>query len=386
MLLSRFEIERLTDTYNTWHVSLYLPTHSGGAAKEQDPIRLKNALQEAEERLLDTDLQPEEAEDLLAPARNLIDNENFWKRQSQGLALFLAEDFLRYYQMPLDFQERVVVSDHFHIKPLLPGLSNNGRFYVLALDQEEIELYQGSRYSISEINLEQIPEGLAEILKWDDPEQRLNLHTGSKSVVDGGVSAIFHGHGVASEDDPDEYITRYFHRVDEGVSDWLAGEEAPLVLAGVEYLLPLYQEANSYPHILSEGIKKDPQALTPAELHARAWEIVEPLFKDDQEEAYNAYYHLADSEPDRTSQAIEEIVPAAYFERVEVLFVALDAVRWGRFDPENSEVELHEEAQPKDKDLLDLAAAHTLQNGGTVYAVERDDIPGESPLAAVFRF
>lgn len=386
MLLSQLEIERLTESYDTWHVSIYMPTHPVGAGKQQDPIRMKNALQEAEERLLENGLRKNEIEDFLAPARRLLDNTSFWNKQSDGLVLFLAEDFFRMYQMPLDFLERVVVSDHFHIKPLLPGVSQNGRFYLLALDQEEIELYQGSRFSISEINVENIPEGLADILKYDDPEQRLNLHTGSTSAASGGVAAIFHGHGMASEDDPDDYITRYFHRVDEGISDLLAGEDAPLILAGVEYLLPLYRDVNSYPHILKEGIPKNPGAMTLKELHSGAWKIVEPLFQQGLENAGNTFHHLADAEPERTSQQIEEIIPAAYFERVEILFTARDEVCWGAFDPETSRVEIHDQPHSADKDLFNLAAAHTLRNGGDVYAVERELIPGDGPLAAIFRY
>ena len=90
MLLSQLEIERLTESYDTWHVSIYMPTHPVGAEKQQDPIRLKNALQEAEERLLESGLRKSEIEDFLAPARRLLNNTSFWNKQSDGLVLFLA--------------------------------------------------------------------------------------------------------------------------------------------------------------------------------------------------------------------------------------------------------------------------------------------------------
>jgi len=35
---------------------------------------------------------------------------------------------------------------------------------------------------------------------------------------------------------------------------------------------------------------------------------------------------------------------------------------------------------------MDFAAIHTLLNGGTVYAVEPKAVPGDAPLAAVFRY
>jgi hypothetical protein len=35
---------------------------------------------------------------------------------------------------------------------------------------------------------------------------------------------------------------------------------------------------------------------------------------------------------------------------------------------------------------MDFAAIHTLLNSGTVYAVEQELVPGDAPLAAVFRY
>ncbi len=386
MLLTRSEIESLTGRYNRWHVSIYLPTERVGADIQQNSIRLDNLLRESEEQLLAAGAEESEVERLLAPARQLVEDQVFWQQQSAGLAVFLADGLSRYYQLPLNFEEQVVVSGHFHIKPLLPVISSNGQFFLLSLDQQEIHLYQGSRYTMSEIQLEVIPDGLAEILKWDDPERRLQHHTGSGTELQGGVEAIFHGHGVASEDDPKDYIRRYFQRIDEGVREWLAGEEAPLVLAGVEYLLPLYQEANSYPHLLEEGIQQDPQTLDVGSLHARAWERVEPLFEESRREYLNAFHHLSDSEPERVSQDLTEIVPAAYFERIEALFTPVKTCCWGKFDPDSSSVDRHDQQQPADADLLDLAAAHTLINQGQVFTVEEEQIPAGKEAAAIFRY
>ena len=41
---------------------------------------------------------------------------------------------------------------------------------------------------------------------------------------------------------------------------------------------------------------------------------------------------------------------------------------------------------PEDEDLYDLAAVQAYLNGGNVYAVTADKMPGRDPLAAVFRY
>ncbi|MDY7039380.1 MAG: hypothetical protein SVX38_00800 [Chloroflexota bacterium] len=385
-ILTRDDLRSVIRKPRGWCVSVFMSTHRAGREIQQDRIRLKNLLGEAEERLGASGLRVPEAKELLEPAGRLLHDGLFWQHQSDGLAIFLSSEVFRTYCLPFDFEELVVVTDRFHIKPLLPILSGDGRFYVLALSQNQLRLLQGSRYSVSEVNLAEVPASLAEALRYDDPEKRLQWHTQTGTKTDGERAAIFHGHGVASADDPKNYILRYFHRVDEGFRDLVGGEEAPLVLAGVDYLLPIYKEANTYPHLVDEGIEGNPEELSAEELHEQAWAIVHPLFLASQKEAAARYSQLAGASSARTSSDLRKVVTAAYHGRVETLFVAVALQRWGHFEIQKNTVQLHGEAEPGDEDLLDFAAVQTLLNGGTVYAVEPEKVPDEAPLAAVLRY
>lgn len=80
------------------------------------------------------------------------------------------------------------------------------------------------------------------------------------------------------------------------------------------------------------------------------------------------------------------IVPAAYDGRIDTLFVAAGTQQWGIFTPETRDVQIHRETEEQDEDLLDFAAVHTFINGGTVYVVAPDAIPGGQHAAAVFRY
>jgi len=389
LLLSQSDLERLTDSYDEFHVSIYMPTRKEGDDILENPVRFENLLDRAEDQLVEAGMRRPEAEGLLSPARALVDDEIFWQQQSDGLALFIAEDFARKYHLPLAFEELVVVSDRFHIKPLLSVLSNNGRFYVLALSQHETRLLQGTRHRIGEINLderEEVPETTVEILKWEDPELRLQQHTGTESTLHHGVEAVFHGHGMASEDDPKEKILRFFQRLDAGISSLLADDDAPLVPVADDFVLSRYREANSYPHITEGGLGKEPQQMSAEALHAEAWSIVEPLFEQAEERARDVYMHLRGTEDDRVSRDVPEVVQAAAFGRVEGLFVARGAQRWGTFDAESGEVDVHDGQQPGDRDLLALAAVQTMIHEGWLFVVDAEDIPDAGPLAAVFRW
>lgn len=141
---------------------------------------------------------------------------------------------------------------------------------------------------------------------------------------------------------------------------------------------------NSYPNLLDEGIAGNPESLSAEELRQRAWEIVEPRFLRERNEANNHYHALAGT--GRTSNDLQEVVTAAHDGRIEVLFLAIGVQVWGGFDKESRSVVFHEQAEAGDLNLLDLCAVRTLLNRGMVYAVAPEALPGGGPLAAVFRY
>lgn len=383
-IMGRSELRNLIEEVDGWHVSIFMPTHRAGRETQQGAIRLKNLLAEVEERLQAAGVRTPEVEVLLEPASKLIEDGLFWQRQSDGLAIFVSPQTTHHYRLPLDLKELVVVADRFHVKPLLPLLSGDGRFYVLALSQDQVRLLEGTRYTVDELDLEEAPTSLAEALRFDDPERRLQFHTASgPSGGKGSRRAIFYGQGAPSEDEKDN-ILRYFQKLDAGVQDLLAGEQAPLVLAGVDYLLPIYQEASSYRFLVDEGVVGSPDDLSAKELHHRAWAIVQPRFAQEREEALSRFRHLADT--DKASDNLDEIVPAAHHGRIETVFVALGVQRWGTFDPATNEVQLDPDTEPGDLDLLDSVAVQTLLNGGTVYAIQPEQVPAEASVAALFRY
>lgn len=394
-IVSSADLETLIRSSAEPALSLYMPTHRAGDQVRQDPIRLKNLIDRAEEQLLDHGLRRPEVAAFVEPLHKLVPRHRFWQHQSDGLAVFLSPEVARYYRLPLDFEERVFVGDRFYLKPLLPLISGDGRYYVLALSQDEVRLLQGTRYSVGQVDLEDVPDNLAAALKWDDPERQLQWHTEtggqSDTVPTSGWRsvrrAIFHGHGVVEEDDSKEVLLRYFHMIDDGVSELLAGQRAPLVVAGVDYLHPLYADANTYDHLVEDGIVGNPEEWSAAELHERAWQIVQPVFERDRREALARYEQAAGAAEGLASDRLADIVPAAYMGRIDTLFVATEVERWGTFDADtNAVAALHAEPQPGDHGLLDLAAVQTLLNSGTVYAGPGEEVPGGNGAAAIFRY
>jgi Bacterial archaeo-eukaryotic release factor family 7 len=383
-ILTRQQLRSLVEVRSGQRASILMPTYRTGRKTRQHRIRLKNLLGVAEQRLSATGLRRPEIIAMLEPAQRVLRDGLFWSHQGDGLAVYLAPGVSHLFRLPLEVPELVVVSERFHVKPLLPLISGDGRFYLLAIGQKRIRLFQGSRHTMVQVELAGVTGSLVEALRGEDPQRQLQLHRTTRAS--GGRRerpAVYHGHG-AGADDAIGRILRYFHQVDEAVNATLSGEQAPLVLVAVNYLLPIYREANSYPHVAEDAIGGSPEHLSRQVLHRRGWEVVAPLFAEAQQGAARRYNQAVGT--GLAADTLETILPAAHHGQVEVLFVTVGFQQWGRFDPSANEVRLHVEEEPGDEDLLDLAAAQTFLNGGMVYAVAPEEVPGGAPLAALLRW
>jgi hypothetical protein len=339
-------------------------------------------LKKAGEDLAARGLRSPDIRDILKPAQQLLQEPFFWKHQSSGLALFFSSDLFKSYRLPLQFEEFVVISGSYHLKPLLPFFANDGHYYILALSQNQIRLLEGTRHTVDEIDLDSMPTSIAETFEFERFFKQVQFHTGTTSANTGDRSGMFHGHDPSDEEK--NRILRWFHKIDDELPNVIMSRESPIVLAGVDYLFPLFKEASSYPHIVENGIPGSPEELKQEELHTQAWPLVQPFFKLAQEKATAKYQQLADS--GQTTTEVQEAVSAAHHGKVEVLFVALGDQVWGNYDPNSNTVQVHDSKEPESEDLLDLAAIQTLLNGGMVYALDHNKIPGNSAIAAIFRY
>ena len=385
MLLDVQDVRHLIADRGRGRVSAFLPTHVAGPGTRQDPIRLSNLLDEAEQ-LLAEDLGRRDARRIIKDGRRLIRNEDFWLHQSRGLALFLSGvGDLRTFRMPIPVKETVIVSDRFHVKPLLPLLSGDGRFYVLAVSQARVRLFVASRDSIRELDIHDIPDSLRKAVGYDWQQKSLQFHTIGTRGGGAGGGSMFHGHGAGTDDSKKE-VQRFFRAVDAGVREIIGYNRGPVVLAMVDYLRPIYRLVSKLPNLLAEGVSGNPDHRPAQELHELAWRLVAPVFEAGRREAETVYQDMAAGHPERTGTILEEVLPAAFGGRVETLFVADDLEAWGQYDARSSVALLHDGRRPGDCDLLDVAAAETLIRHGEIYALHHTEIPGGGPIAAVYRY
>lgn len=379
---STSDLRKLTAIQTGPCVSIFMPTHAAGRDGQQDALRLKNLLAQAERGLIDQGLRAPDAKQLLEPVRELPADSRFWEKRSLGLAVFVHEGFLNRFRVPLSLDEMAIVNRRFQIKPLLPLIGTNDQYYVLALSQNRVRLLEGRQFGMQGVKVDGLPKDMAQFLNYDSSERPSLAHTASRRQP-GKSSAVVHSLGGEREPAKDE-LAQYFRAIDAALRETLRDQRTPMILAGVQYLLPIYREVSSYGFIAKDELLGNPDHLSEHELHSRTWPLIKARVAVAQQEVAAKYRKLAGT--GKTSDDVRKIVAAAHQGQVESLFVDRAAHRWGVFDPASGEV-IERESSPQrgDDDLLDLAAVQTLLHRGEVYAVAADQVPAQ-PVAAVFRY
>jgi hypothetical protein len=361
--------------------SVYVPFHPGKRELRADLLTLKNEIDAAEGKLTALEVRPTEARDMLRPAAALIEDLGFWLQRGQGVVLFLNKGGMRAYHLPYPCPEWLVVARRFHCKPLLTALSHNLHFYVLALTLNQTRLLRCTMYTHEPVEVPNIPKGLDDFQKYDVPPERGRPvhHPAPIPTPDrrGG------GGGPEFMPDRKEVIYQYFRRVDDGVCRVLRDEKIPLILAGVEHLLPLYREGSRYGNIIEPAIAGSQERVADEKLVEQARAIMKPRYDQARRAAEERLGAALSAR--KASTDLKEVLSAASQGKVATLFIRDNVNRWGTFDPRAADMQLHREPQPGDEELTDLAAALTHLNRGTIFTGNGTP-PNNAEVAAEFRY
>ena len=367
-------------------ITIYLPTHRAGQQTHNghDRIAFKDAVKDVAQALeARGQHKPREIEQLLQPLRDLDDDGNFWRHQSDTLAVFLAAGTFETFALPIATARPIThVGTQFHLTPAAAMLRPEARYYVFALALGQNAFFEATRHTITSVFIaDEVPAKLEESLAPYDGSESLQWHSAGPT----GTGAIFHGQG-SNEDRQDEREEIYFTDVSRGIDKLLAGQQEPLVLLCDAQYDKALRAAIKYPHLYPEGVHVDPGTLGMADVHAETWRVVAPHF---DKSAAELGQRVSDAVAQgRLAATLYDAVPAARSGQVATLLVAqgLNPV-YGAFDSATNAVQFHDTRQDSSVDLVEDAIRHTVANGGQVVVRERERLPADvEGAAAVLRY
>lgn len=382
--ITKDDLLRLSQYHNSSCISIYIPTHHYGEEmlKGQDAINLKNQVKEIRNKLALQGLTSREIEKLVNPVLGLADDADFWRHQSDGLAVFVSDGIFEKYTVPVTFEEHNYLSSEFYIKQLFPLFNTDGFFYLLTLKKDDVRFYEGNKYGLSEVDMQGlIPTRIEDSVGYDFEQKQLQFRT----QLGGNKPGTFHGHGEGEAKNKNELLT-FFREIDRGIMTKLHdNQEPPLLLCCIEYYYPIYREASAHRNIYPKYVSYDPASLDINSLHEKAWKSVQPYF--DREFRDRKEKFMIAHDKGKSSSDIREIVPSAIMGKIDTLFIEKNTEIFGIYDPVSGTVEIHEEHTMSSVSLMNLSAKKVFEQGGLVYLLEKNEMPdGLSGINALFRY
>ena len=386
-MVTREDLQALTQPKGV-AISFFMRMKRAGPETRKNPIRLKNRIREVRDMPELQEWDPRDIDRLIAPANDLVEDYEFWQHQMDGLAIFMSDGEAHQFKVEIDLPDLTVVGGRYHLKPLLPLVNGTESFYALAASLGKTRLFEVDRLEAREIELpEGTPLSLDMALRFteDDPDSTVRWNTmGRTGGQNNDLVALSHGGGP---EDPDRKmeILDFFRRLDNGVREVIEGTERPLLFMGVEYLFPIYQEANNYHKLLEEhSVRGNPDQWNDKDIQERAWEAVSDLLQQPRRDALERYANQAGT--GETGTGLEEVILAGVDGRIDTLFLAQDAFRWGSFDPENRKFAYFDGPSVQAEDLIDRAGVEALRTGANIFPLPEEEMPDNAPVAAIYRY
>lgn len=352
-------------------VSVYLPTSRTGNESTEGRILLKTLLRSVEDKLRAQGRTWEEVAIKFGRAFALVNNPDFWEYQAEGLAIFMSKDFFRMFKLPIEVPVLEVVADRFHVTPLLQLLDKDENFYVLVLCENEVRLFDATCHTFEEVHMEGLPKNMAEALWKDDPKRKQLWDSESNSTQSKDRSIFSCGSTNASKMEKHKADYKdYFKLVDAALMETFKLYPAPIVLAGVSYLLPIYREVNQCAGLLRGEVHGNEERMVSSDIHRAAWEVSAMHFSLSEKAAKESFQYAlsrgsASYNPSEISRAAEE-------GRIAKLFISVDGDHALSCGLESSKI--------------NSAALSTLSKGGEVFALTSQEMPLNLPVAATFRY
>ncbi|MDW8292537.1 MAG: hypothetical protein RML84_05495 [Anaerolineae bacterium] len=361
--MNRREIQLLQQITGNPCVTITLPTHRTSPDNKQDPIRLKNLVHEATERLV-RDYGKREVEPLLHRLEQVaseIDHEH----NLDGLAIFATRDFARFYRLPFRVHERVVIDQTFATRDLVYALNRTAHYWALALAEKPTRLFEGTNDTLVEVNEGGFP------LTPSDPSQR--------------TLARLQGSSPRVGEKPD-LEARLVQEVDDAFALFHQREPLPVVVIGVERLIGLFRKYSRFADDVVLEIRGNHDTTPPHELGKLIGPRIEHAILERNLKALERLEAAIGAR--RSASTLGEVWRYAHEGRGDTLFVEQSYHAPARIDAEGYHLIPAEDATAPDvlDDAVDDVIETVLKHNGRVIFVPDGSLSQHGRIALILRY
>ncbi|GAA4467929.1 hypothetical protein GCM10023156_58470 [Novipirellula rosea] len=339
-------------------VSILMRTHRSGRETQQGPIRLKNLLKEASEKLKAAGHD----DGILDELASKTNQHDFWQHQGEGLAIYLTPDDYRMFRLNHSVDEQVYIGEMFLLQPLVRESNSTGKYFVLSLSWEEAKLYRADSTTFNLVETTALPAKFHELVLPRDPEESLQ-NTSHRSVGNtvGTSTAMFHGQGEGEDmiaADRDQYLSL----IGDEVTAAIYNTGLPLVVVATHEVTGHFEATTKVQ--VDARVDGSPSEWSSDEMQKHAHTAIEPLLQANHSEFIERFgTTVAESQG---SDDLDEVLQAAKNGRIDSLMACNHADHC---------------------DKTNQAVVETLRGGGNVLQGDQESMPGDDAvIAAIFRY
>ncbi|MBC7746711.1 hypothetical protein H7Y40_01880 [Pedobacter sp.] len=371
-------------------VSIYLPTHSLPTPQtmREDQTRFKTLIISIRERIAASGLSTDSARVFTQSLDYVRDSPEIWTQTTEGMAVFVSEQELKIYKLPMECEERITIDRFFDITPLLALLVYDQPYYVLALAVHQPRLFKGTMYSLEPVDVI-LPDSPEKALNIDELFSNSNTMRTSSTGRGTREKLSFHGLGDSRGAGSEERL-KFFRMVDEMILDSKDFDPTlPLLIAGTSAEIAEYRDISKHDRILSSHIDGNQTKTQLSILHAATWPVIEwEVKRAKRHTLIERFNDLVGSK--KASYDIDDIRDAAEIGRVDTLLVGNrktthDTIN--KTSPDSHTMYSKIMFPPTyDEQRVNDCAMTVVRHSGNVVGMDEAEMPGRSIMAALYRY
>lgn len=346
-------------------VTITLPTNRTAPDNQKDPIRLKNLVTEATERL-EAEFGKRETAELTARLQELADGVDHDHNQN-GLVLFVSADYRNAFKVPYRLPERVAIDDNFLTRDIVFAMNRSPLYWVLVLTEKPTRLYLGQREELSEVREYGFPQ------EYSGP---------------GAGSAVSSGIGANPSQEKDRALEAFMRDVDASLLAAVQEGPFPVLLVGLPQNLSAFGKVTRHADFIMRELPGGHDSLNAHELGELVWPEARAALRERRREIFDQLETARGQ--GRTVSDLDEAWQASIDGRVDVMVVEESMSYPAQVSADGRSITPlptgKEEGADAYADAVDEMMEAVMQHGGRAVFVEDGELQEYGGLVMLTRY
>jgi hypothetical protein len=358
-MITRQDLQQLQSLTSVPALSILLPTHRTSPDNKQDPIRVKNLVDEAVTRLA-AEFSQRELDPLFKQLDDLTSQIDY-PHTLDGLALYVSHDFGKLYNLPFSVPARVVIDQTFATRDLVYGMHRALRYWVVLLSQASTRLFAGTGETLEEVHDRNFP---------------------AQMTGPGGTTALPF---EADSSYLDDRHRRFFQQVDSHLAEYIKHDPVPLVVGGVDRQISFFREVSAHAPLIAGTLTGNFDRATIPEITPDVWSIIQSVRETARADALQELEQAMGAQ--RVVSTIEEVWRLAHEGRGKLLLFEKNYHVPAIVEP-NGNLKLVD--QPGGTEVMDDAVDEIIEavlaKGGSTAIVDDGALAAQQQIALILRY